>query len=527
MKNLYKYLFAAAFALTLTSCEDWMDAQPEGGTKTEAQKQDAALQNPNAAAADVAAMYAQMIEYKAGLGALGYERHNDFGYAAICMLTDAMGQDFIGDNIGYNWFSCSDYKTNRDNTLTTTDGLTDHLIFNTYYKIIYAANNVIASANREAPGQMKYPLSQALAVRSFVYMNLAQLYALPYDKNPDAPAVPLVVDNMPAERQSANPRAKLSEIYAMVKADLDYACDSLEGFNTDKGSVSQGVAYGLRARLNLIMGNGAAAAADAQMALQASGAQALSISEAGVPGFCKADAKNVMWANIITENNDVVQTAICNWTSHMCSFYTDGYTGVGAYRKIASDLYEQIPGTDVRKGWWLNEDLTSPLIAGSYSDWKEIAESDPSMALVNVKFGTADGSLTGTSGAAADWTLMRAEEMYLIWAEGLAMAGDASAQTVLENFVKTYRDPAYVVSGDIREAIWKQRRIELWGEGFELQDIMRLHKPIVRTISNNWPADWNQDIAADHGCLQMRIPQAEIEANGGLTDDDAPFFAFK
>lgn len=526
MKTIYKYLLVPAFALALTSCEDWMDAQPEGGTKTEAQKQDAASQNPEAAAADVSAMYAVMIDYQVGLGDLGYERHNDFGYPAIRMFCDAMGQDFIGDNIGYNWFSNSDYTTNRDNTLTTTYGLASHLLFNTYYKIIHAANNVIASASRENPGGMKYGLSQALVVRAAMYLELAQLYATPYDKGTDAKCVPLVVDNMPAEKQTVNPRATLKEIYDMIEADLNYACDSLAGYRGDKGSVTQGAAYGVRARMNLVMGKGAEAAADAQKALEVSGAKPLSIAQAGVPGFCKSSAPNVIWANVITENNDVVQTAICNWTSHMCSFYTDGYTGVGAYRKIGSALYNQISDTDIRKTWWLNEELASPMIAGSYADWKATAESDPSMAYVNVKFGTADGSLSGTAGAAADWIVMRAEEMYLIWAEGLAIAGDASAATVLQNFVQTYRDPAYTVSGNVRDAVWMQRRIELWGEGFELFDIMRLHKPITRTANTNWPAAWNQDIPADHGCLQMRIPQAEIEANGGLTNDDAPYYPF-
>lgn len=528
MNKIYKYLLVSTFALSLTACEDWMNAQPEGATKTDAQKLDAAASNPNAAAAEVAAMYASMIEYTVGLGALNYERHNDFGYAANCMHTDAMGQDFIGDNIGYNWFSSSDWETNRDNTLVTTYGLTSHCIFNTYYKVVYAANNVIASADRENPGGMKYALAQALAVRAFVYMNLAQLYATPYDMGADAKCVPLVVDRMPAERQFCNPRATLKEIYEMIQADLDYACENLAGFeDPTHGAVTQGVAYGLRARMNLLLGKGKEAAADAAKALELSGAKALTIKEAGVPGFCKATAENVMWANIITENNDVVQTAICNWPSHMSSFYTDGYTGVGAYRKIASALYNQISDTDVRKGWWLNEELTSPLIAGTYADWQEVASSDPNNQYVNVKFGTADGSLSGQAGAAADWIIMRAEEMYLIQAEGLAMAGDASAASVLTDFVKTYRNPQYVVEGDIRDAIWMQRRIELWGEGFALQDIMRLHKPIVRSASTNWPAAWTQDVEADAKCLQMRIPQAEIEANQGLTDDDAPYYPYK
>ena len=41
---------------------------------------------------------------------------------------------------------------------------------------------------------------------------------------------------------------------------------------------------------------------------------------------------------------------------------------------------------------------------------------------------------------------MRVEEMILIKAEGLAKSGqEATAKQVLEDFVRTYRDPSYTV----------------------------------------------------------------------------------
>jgi len=523
MKTI-KYLSALLVATVLfTACDNWMNAEPEGATKTADQKSAAAAANPAAAAADISAIYAQFIQLYSGLGDLGYSRHNDFGYAAICMFTEEQGQDLVSPNIGYNWFNYSDFTKNRDNTLTTTYGLIDHLVWNEYYKIIHACNNVIELVERENPGTQRYALSQALAVRAFCYLQLAQLFQVTYSEaSLNLPCVPIVKDRMPAEQQSNNPRATVAEVFKLIKDDLDYACDSLENFvRPDKGYVSQAVAFGLRARANLVMQNWAAAAADADMALTLSGAQPLSITEAGKPGFASADAANVLWANIVVETNDIVQTGIINWPSHMSTWYGDGYTGVGATRWISSNLFGEIADTDVRKGWWLDEDLESPLLdAAGYNVMKADVQAN-GVPYQNVKFGTGDGTTSGLGAAAADWILMRAEELILIKAEGLAKSGGDGRGT-LNAFVQTYRDPAYNIAGhglSIEDEIWWQRRVELWGEGFAWGDIMRLNKDIIRSNSTNWPAEWaEQDVKAGNGVLIWLIPQAEIEANQGISE---------
>lgn len=74
---------------------------------------------------------------------------------------------------------------------------------------------------------------------------------------------------------------------------------------------------------------------------------------------------------------------------------------------------------------------------------------------------------------------MRVEEMYLIKAEAEAMGGNLSGgKSTLENFVRTYRDPSFTSKAnsaqDFQDEVWLQRRMELWGEGFSLFDILRL-----------------------------------------------------
>ena len=514
MKTVSKYFFlAVAACLSLTACESMMDLQPEGATKTDALKQDAYNKIPANAAAEINAIYAQMIALYAG----GTSNHNDFGVASCMMLLESEGQDWIGPNTGYNWFGYADFYARNYNAAVNL------LMWNTYYKTIAACNMVCASTDPETTNpDLMANLGQARAVRAYCYSILAQLYQFTYNaENASKPCVPIVHESLTAEQQAANPRASLQEVYDFIMADLNYAVAALDGWaRADKAAADQAVAYGLRARVNMLLGNYADAAEDAKMAIQVSGAQPYTLADVSKPTFCHAEHNSVIWANMIVESNDVVQTGIINWPSHMSSLYTDGYTGVGTYREISSDLYSKISPTDVRKGWWLNENLESPLLDHpAYAGWK-----GNGVPYANVKFGVPDDDMNNLV-ADADWTLMRYEEMLLIQAEGLARSNqEAAAKALLEGWVKANRDANYTCKASdeagLVEEIWMQRRIELWGEGFAWFDLNRLEKPIIRTTSSNWPEAWIVDVDAHHDCRIWTLPDREIQNNDGIDESD-------
>ncbi len=446
-----------------------------------------------------------------GLENLGYYRHNDFGWAAVCMFMDSRGQDFVNPNTGFNWFGVWGNPDDwRKNDKTSTAGLADYLVWYTCYKPILAANYVIATRTSGSE-EDNYAVAQAKALRAFEYMQLAQAYQVAYSESSlNLPCIPLVLDTMPAYMVLNETPATVSQVYAQIKSDLDFACENLEGYmRPSKHVINQAVAYGLRARYNLLVHKNTQAASDAEQALQLSGATPLSIAEANQPGFADASAHNVLWANIINEDDDVVQSGIVNWPSHLSNFYGGGYTSTGqVHPAIASELYGQIPASDVRKGWWLNENLESPLLSAEGYSERADALQVSDMEFANVKFGTGDRSTTGLGAAAGDWIVMRAEEMILIKAEALARAGKDGA-SVLNNFVKTYRDPSYDINAhglSVADEIWWQRRVELWGEGFAFFDLMRLHKGVTRTTSANWPSYWQQDVPADDPRFPLAIP---------------------
>jgi hypothetical protein len=129
----------------------------------------------------------------------------------------------------------------------------------------------------------------------------------------------------------------------------------------------------------------------------------------------------------------------------------------------------------------------------------------------------------GTSTNANDMPLMRIEEMYLIKAEAEAMSG-GNGKATLEDFVKTYRDPSYVCTASsgagLQEEVFRQRRIELWGEGLNWFDIMRLNKGVDRRGGGFPNATMVFNIPAGDNILLWRISEAEIQANPALSDAD-------
>lgn len=516
-----KILVLATLSLTLFSCDDWMNTEPAGGTKTTDQVADASQLNPSAADGTVNSMYAQMIDVFTNSEVWNQDRHNDFGMPAICLFLSEQGQDCWAPNSGYNWFGYSLYPNNRDNSLQTTEGFVDHLIWNDFYKLIYCANQLIGTIDENEPGAQEQNLGQALALRAFAYFQLAQLYAKTYQSAnlETEPCVPLVLPNMAAEKQLNNPRASLKEVFEVIDHDINWACEHLSTSRVDKAHINSAVAFGIRARINLVKGNFAAAAEDASKALELSGAQILSYNECLVPGFADAEAKNVVWANIIVETNDCVQTGICNWPSFMCTFFTDGYTSVGTYLSISTGLYNEIAEGDVRKNWWLNEENGTgmKLNEGFKSVLDGYAAKDKLYPCINVKFGTGDGIATsGDAAAAGDWILMRAEELLLIKAEAEIRAGQSASATLAPFFAQRYKGEAPAATLD---QVLLERRIELWAEGFEYFDILRNHVSIKRNYAgSNWPAAWIQDLPADDDLLRWRIPEAEIQANQGISD---------
>lgn len=539
--KLYKLtLIAAATVLTVSSCKDIDEQVPEGGWMTAEQLQETYSIDPTKAEAAFSGMFTMMGQPCYTFGE-DDGRADDFGYIAMALSQDLEGPDAISPNSGYNWFSAACAYTSRTVTYANP-----RLRYSMPYNQIGAANDIITTFSTRTGADDSIKVAQAHAIRAFAYMQIAPYFQFKYKGHESELCVPIVTPETPDAAR--NPRATVKEVYDLIMADLNYAVDHLEGYDrknptsgkADKSRIDQQVAYGLRARANLMMENWAAAAEDAEKA--ARGFTPASVSDLSRPAFYDINDDNWIWGIDITKASvtDWPYQTSCSWIS---SFSANGYAAaVGVWYMVNPLLYNMIPATDVRKGWWLDKNLHSPLLAniswaGATGDNISTLEiSDVKMKFepyTNVKFGMMSG--IGSDVNDNDWPLMRVEEMILIQAEGLAKSGnEPAARQLLEQFVRTYRDPAYSADGHklaLANEIWFQRRVELWGEGFGLGDCMRLGKPIVRVhghydgttpvIENetNYPDAYQFNMAADDPWLLMRFPQSETNANVAIVDN--------
>lgn len=525
--KLYNKLFLMAIGCaTLNSCSDMDNIDSEGFRITDGQIEDTNELIPSRVESSLVGMYHYMGTQYAG--APTNERDDDFGYPTACISQDLNGADMVCDNSGYNWFSVSGDYSDRNETYANPQ-----LRYSYFYNQLKLANDILASVDQNTEDEkLKQYIGEAKAVRAFDYLCLAPYYQFNYASSKDLPCVPLVTEA--TTEFNNNPRATVEQIYTQIMNDLNDAIDKLENYDRkgDKTRIDKQVAYGLRARANLYMGNWAEAANDASKAME--GYTPYSREEVSQPAFYNLNDHNWMWGISITASDVTKNGGNPSWPSHLGSFSGASYAAVGVYKRINTLLYNVIPETDIRKQWWVDEDLHSDLLNGqvwgeaSGQDIPTYTITDVKMAYVpytNVKFGMKSGIGSATNDC--DWCIMRVEEMMLIEAEGLAMSNqEGEAKSKLEAFVKNYRDPSYTCTASTKEAlqdeIWKQRRIELWGEGFAMADIMRLNKPVVRfhgTDKGNWPDAFCFNIEANDPYLLLRIPQKESNNNAGIVNN--------
>lgn len=523
MKKINKYiaLGVGVTSLALTSCED-LDTKMLGGYVTTEQKIETLEKNPEMAQAAVTGIFSGLSTYMAV-----YSDHFDFGYPAIMHGLDLQGNEMVGPNSGYNWHSYWESFSSP-----TKSGTPSGMAWYHMYKLVRASNAVAATIPADTDNDLlKFYRAQAVGSRAWEYWVLAQLYQYNYKGNENQPCVPVITD-LNSEQASSEgcARSTVQETYDQILADITEAINLLEATSVTPEQVidskanrliSKATAYGIRARVYLTMQEWSKAAADAQAAINAFGGRPYEISEVNHPAFESMNEPSWMWGIAIAETDRVVTSGIVNLPSFLGSF-NYGYCTVGDWKWLNMNLYQNIPNTDVRKGWFLDEDLVSPNLTPEQTKYLHSYGDIPEY--LQVKFNSYQGVLNQSTNA-TDVPLMRVEEMYYILAEAKAMSGDVTGgMNVLTNFVKTYRDPGFNKSADsgeeVQELVHKQRQIEFFGEGLSWFDTMRLGKGVDRRASN-WPSAYTYYMAPDAPQLIYCIPTGEINGNPLIGENDA------
>ncbi len=423
--------------------------------------------------------------------------HDQFGVKALDHAMDLMGEDMVMAR--FHWFGW-DYQLDNNQAEYRRSGWT----WSQFYRIINNVNNILVNiddATATSPEERANVKAQALALRGYSYHNLAEMFQQTYAADPSAPGVPIYLE----PTQEGNPRAPLSEVYQRAAADLDEAIALMTANPVGRRHISNinlNVAHGLRARVALYMQDWAAARDHAAAARQ------------GVPintrtqfaaGFDSYQAQSWLWG---LEIDDEQSTIYASLFSHL-DMTVPGYTGLNLAPKLVSArLYDKMQDGDIRK------ELIGPytIATGVTYDF------------INLKF---NAGRPGGKEFAADYVMMRPEEMLLIEAEARAELGDNNgSQALLQELWDARFEVAPVVTETgqaLLDAIYLERRIELWGEGFSMRDIRRLQRPLDRTGSNHQAYATSPlylELPANDPLFIYQIPQSEIDNNDQITAGD-------
>ena len=522
MKKLLKYSLVLTMAVgSLTSCIK--EEFPTDYVTTEM-----IAQSSTALQAAVAGNTAWLTESMSILGT-----HGDMGFPGICMGLDALTSDVaVGPDYGYD----ADYLRWRAVTTLHADGSAPYYVWKFFYNLIQSANGVLAGIDLENPSDtQKVYAGQCLTFRAMSYLYLSQVFEYGggnYDVNEYGTAfkgltVPKVTETTTEAEAQNNPRLPHDEMYKFIEEDLLKAIELLNGYSRiAKNEINEAVAQGLLARMYLYTGKWADAEKAARKAIDLSGATIMTESQWMSPttGFNSLDNNSWMWGIKITSDDRVVTTGICNFISLMSPEASYGYVsagGFGSTKQIDKNLYESIPDTDWRKKSWLDPDREK--FKYEFVHPASYYESVPNYTTIKFRPGQGNGNDYMT-GSAADFPIMRVEEMYLIEAEAVAMQDMARGQQLLNAFAVN-RNPEFVSVATSQEElvdeILFQKRIELWGEGLTMFDLKRLNKPQMRGYEGTNHFEGSRYNSPDGTAIwtTLQIPTSELQSNSGITKD--------
>lgn len=470
---------------------------------------------------------------KFGTGESVQSQEWDLGYPGLGMIRDIHCSDLpiYKDLYDYFYYFSS-------NTYLGGDWAMAYFPWKFYYDLVSLTHQVLKIEYSEN-NQADFGLAHFF--RAWAYFDMARWYE--YKKTGlssiDAKAeannvygltVPIFDENITEADAFNTPRAPFYDMYRFILDDLEKAEEYLAGsVRSSKNRPDVSTVYGFKARLYLDMGTrfqnslnndweqykssgvdlGVNSAQDcyikaaeyARKAISTSGASPLTESEwyggsSYTEGFNSVNSNSWMLGVIIQK-----EQLAGSWTNFIGHMSPEQHFGVGgialksnvytnsyfAQRCISSDLYNKISDSDWRKLSWL-----APEDAGKANTKYKTSVNEEHFKLIpayaSFKFRPKNGERSDYSvGAAADYPLMRVEEMYFIEAEALAYSQGLSAGiSALENFINTnrYSDGSYHCNASdmnsFIEQLMIQKRIEFWGEGIIFWDYKRLNMQVIR-----------------------------------------------
>lgn len=510
--------------LSFSSCIE--ETLPEDSYATEDQMSNAGL------ASAINGMSAQFAQ---GYLVYGEQTHEtDLAYPQFMVAyTEMMGDMYPGgSNSGYDWFRTYNTMSSSMNQ----NSYFSYLPWRTLYMFVKSANDAIKTykAIEDPKDEDINYAAMAYGYRAFDYYMLMITFEPVENIYTDCSkvlglTVPLVTDETTEEQANNNPRISHDEMVKFILSDLDTAEElfTKTGYTAKTHTAPDlAVIKALKAKVYLWDEQYDKAYQYADEAIQlaeANGATMMSKAEltSATSAFTTA-TKGWMWYTHYSAEN---MNNLCNFVGWMSGEADWGYSSLTC-PMIDKSLYDKMGINDYRRKQFLDPKRKR----GDYETCRDedfIADAPDYLAL---KFRCASGDYqTYSVGGAVDVPIMRLEELYLIRAEAAGMSqGFGKGVELLNNWVTTYRDPAYKCRAtnerEMQLAVLDQMRLEFWGEGNAFPSAKRIKPGVMQYYEGtNAPADIfyinAEGIKPD---WTLMIPQYEIQSNKALEDWNNP-----
>ncbi|TXE09823.1 RagB/SusD family nutrient uptake outer membrane protein [Seonamhaeicola algicola] len=374
---------------------------------------------------------------------------DEFGIKAVDLGMDLRSNDM--DMSRNTWFGAFN---NYDNIILTSND--NDFMWEFFYKVINNANGIINTIPEGSPEETLIFKYKSHTYRAIAYFYLLRIYQHTKASD-DTEAIPIDFGDFVGQ-----PKSTVGEVKQLILDDLTIAYNGLENYAREsKEEVDASVVAAYLARYHLTYENWTEAEKYADIAMSVG-----SIESDVMHGFDELALSEVIWGAEVTEATSEVYQSFFSHVSQI----NDGYSGWNHFKTVNSNLYDMIPDTDLRKGWFADQqyDPGVILVPGTwghynitpkYTSLKFIAQPGPGVFI-------------------GDYIYLRNTEFYLTKAEALARQNkDTEAQQVLFD-LNSVRDENYTLSTktgqDLIDEILMYRRIELWGDGVASFDMARL-----------------------------------------------------
>lgn len=433
---------------------------------------------------------AKKIIYGLHANMLSSTNESNFGHVSMMYVNDLMANDIrlfgSSANFLYGEYIWQDHRNPTSGRVL--------FAWSYYYSIINNCNLIIERIDNvpyTIEGEREDIKGQALAYRAFAYMNLVQYFGNPATGE----GVPIYTAGTTTESKP-NARASITQVYDRIREDLRDAIALLRTpeviavADGEKSSINVNVAYGLMARFNLLERNWPDAEENADLA---TANYPLSNATDLMSGFNSNLNSEWIWASTLTAEQYAAngQGSLVGWMDENASGY-----GRYFYSFTTKSMYNIIPDSDIRKGWWY-------LLTANHVQQTKFRAKIPNTVEADVPY-------------------MRSSEMYLIMAEAMAQQDNIpGAKGILKQLLDIRNNTQVDTLTDNKDIvlnfIYDQRRVELWGEGHGFFDLKRTGRDLNRPIGAG-----NHDLSAsspartkpagDKDWLFL-IPQREFETN--------------